>query len=178
RPITKRSDREHDRLDENDALRPFSYGWPQCGHTALPSRRFFWQCGHGTRLPFGRVTRWTINPITQVAGIQPRIVTSCAFSEFRAFASFMIQSAVKIQAPIEAAMARKYITQQAIPIPAIPVAAAAAAAASSALGELLTVGVVRCARAFAAARRKGSAGINRFIPGMLRAWRDPMSTQL
>src|SRR6266404_5763855 len=75
-PIAQHRDGEDCRRDENDALAPFIYGWPQCGHTALPSRRFFWQCGHGTRLPFGRVTRWTINPITQVAGIQPRIVTS------------------------------------------------------------------------------------------------------
>src|SRR6202030_1006162 len=125
RPIAKRSDREHDRSDENDALPPFSYGWPQCGHTALPSRRFFWQCGHGTRLPFGRVTRCTINPITHVAGIQPRIVTSCAFSEFRAFASFMIQMAVKIQAPIDTAMSRKYKTPHVRPTPT-PAAAAAA----------------------------------------------------
>src|SRR3954469_25439363 len=97
-PVTKRGDREDRRHDENNPA-PSGYGWPQFGHVARPSRRFFPQCGHGTRLPLGRVTRWTINPMTHVAGIQPRMVTSWAFSEFRALASFMIQIAVKIQAP-------------------------------------------------------------------------------
>src|ERR1043166_3164451 len=83
-PITERRDGDDRGRDENYPA-PSCYGWPQCGHVAKPSRRFFPQCGHGTRLPLGRVTRWTINPITHVAGIQPRIVTNCAFSELRAF---------------------------------------------------------------------------------------------
>ena len=54
----------------------FFYGWPQCGQVARPSRRFFWQCGHGTRLPFGRVTMWMISPSHQVNGIQASTVTN------------------------------------------------------------------------------------------------------
>ena len=54
-PIAKGGNGQHHRGDaQPDAA--FLYGWPQCGQVARPSRRFFWQCGHGTRLPFGRVT--------------------------------------------------------------------------------------------------------------------------
>jgi hypothetical protein len=103
-PIANRRDRDHERCDPNPGA-PFLYGRPQCGQTALPSIRFFWQFGHGTRLPFGRVVRCTIKPTGQTS--QPRMVTSWAFSELRAFASRMIQMAVKIQAPIITAIKRK-----------------------------------------------------------------------
>ena len=56
RPVAQRRDCNHNRRDANPDP-PFLYGWPQCGQIALPSRRFFWHLGHGTRLPFGRVTR-------------------------------------------------------------------------------------------------------------------------
>lgn len=55
-PIAKQSDCDRNRGNANPAP-AFLYGWPQCGQIALPSRRFFWQLGHGTRLPFGRVTK-------------------------------------------------------------------------------------------------------------------------
>ena len=54
-PIAQGGDGQHHRGDaQPDAA--FPYAWPQCGQVARPSRRFFWQCRHGTRLPFGRVT--------------------------------------------------------------------------------------------------------------------------
>ncbi|MEN3369745.1 MAG: hypothetical protein V7609_1888 [Verrucomicrobiota bacterium] len=56
RPIANRRDGDNNRGDPNPGA-AFLYGRPQCGQTALPSIRFFWQFGHGTRLPFGRVTR-------------------------------------------------------------------------------------------------------------------------
>lgn len=55
-PIANRRRCDRSRRDPNPAA-AFLYGRPQCGQTALPSIRFFWQFGHGTRLPFGRVTR-------------------------------------------------------------------------------------------------------------------------
>jgi hypothetical protein len=55
-PIAQRRDRQHHRGDAKPDP-AFLYGWPQCGQVARPSRRFFWQLGHGTRLPFGRVAR-------------------------------------------------------------------------------------------------------------------------
>ncbi|MEY2494838.1 MAG: hypothetical protein QOJ45_1330 [Verrucomicrobiota bacterium] len=57
RPIANRRGCKHNQGDAKNPGATFLYGWPQCGQTALPSIRFFWQCGHGTRLPFGRVTR-------------------------------------------------------------------------------------------------------------------------
>ena len=68
--------------------------------------------------------------------------------------------------------------QHVIPSPAAPVAAAAAAAASSALGELLTVGELVWASAFATITRNGNAGMNRFMEEMLRPWRVGMSMEL
>ena len=56
-PVAQRSDANHNRGDANPGPALLLYGWPQCGQIALPSRRFFWQLGHGTRLPFGRVAR-------------------------------------------------------------------------------------------------------------------------
>jgi hypothetical protein len=57
RPVAKRRDGEgqQDQADDPDPLLP--YGWPQRGQTGLPSMRFFLQCGHGTRLTFGREPR-------------------------------------------------------------------------------------------------------------------------
>ena len=74
RPIANRRGSEDNRRDPNDPDPAPPYGWPQCGQTGLPSMRFFLQCGHTTRLTFGRVTRWTISPTTGTS--QPRIVTS------------------------------------------------------------------------------------------------------
>ena len=79
RPIAKRRSDQKGRDNKNDPGAPLPYGWPQCGQTALPSIRFFLQCGHGTRVTFGRVARWTISPTRGTS--QPRIVTSCAFSD-------------------------------------------------------------------------------------------------
>ena len=74
-PIAQRGDNQHHCGDaQPDAA--FLYGWPQCGQVARPSRRFFWQCGHGTRLPFGRVTIWMIRPSHHVNGIQASTVTN------------------------------------------------------------------------------------------------------
>ena len=74
RPIENRGGCEDNRRDPNDPDPPLPYGWPQCGQTGLPSMRFFLQCGHTTRLTFGRVARWTISPTRGTS--QPRIVTS------------------------------------------------------------------------------------------------------
>ena len=74
RPIANRRGCENNRGDPNDPNLALPYGWPQCGQTGLPSMRFFLQCGHTTRLTFGRVTKWTISPTTGTS--QPRIVTS------------------------------------------------------------------------------------------------------
>ena len=57
RPIENRAGGEENRGDPDDPDPPFAYGWPQCGQTGLPSMRFFLQCGHTTRLTFGRVAR-------------------------------------------------------------------------------------------------------------------------
>ena len=120
------------------------------------------------------MTRCTINPITHVAGIHPRIVTSCAFSELRAFASFMIQSAVKIHAPTETNIKRTYKTQQVNPRPAAP----AAAATSSALGEFRGVAAGDCANRFVRLRSVRAAKTNRFMTEISRMRRLPLSTQL
>ena len=53
-----------------------------------------------------------MSPITQVAGIQVRIVTSCAFSELRDFASFMTKIAAQIQPPMDAAISNNSKMQQ------------------------------------------------------------------
>lgn len=74
RPIANRRGREDNRGDPNGPNPALPYGWPQCGQTGLPSIRFFLQCGHVTRLTFGRVARWTISPTTGTS--QPRIVTN------------------------------------------------------------------------------------------------------
>jgi hypothetical protein len=74
RPIAKRRGGQNHRDNPNGPGAGLPYGWPQCGQTGLPSMRFFLQCGHGTRLTFGRVARWTINPTTGTS--QARIVTS------------------------------------------------------------------------------------------------------
>lgn len=55
-PIAQSADSQHYRGDAQPDP-AFLYGWPQCGQVARPSRRFFPHFGHGTRLPFGRVTR-------------------------------------------------------------------------------------------------------------------------
>lgn len=75
-PIAQHRSREENRCSPENPAAPLVYGWPQCGQTARPSRRFFWQCEHGTRLPFGRVTRWMTSPSHHVGGIQVRSVTS------------------------------------------------------------------------------------------------------
>lgn len=74
RPIANRCGCEDNRGDPNGPNPALPYGWPQCGQTGLPSMRFFLQCGHATRLTFGRVARWTISPTTGTS--QPRIVTN------------------------------------------------------------------------------------------------------
>ena len=57
RPIKNRRGSECCRGDPFDPETGTPYGLPQCGHFALPSIRFFWQEGQGTRLPFGRIKR-------------------------------------------------------------------------------------------------------------------------
>ena len=72
-------------------------------------------------MSFGRVIRWTINPMTVVKGIQPKTVTNVAFGEFLRLASRIIQMARKIQIPIQTNQKRRKPPQAA----AIPAFAAA-----------------------------------------------------
>ena len=46
---------------------------------------------------FGRVTRWMIQPINQVNGIQVSTFTKPAFGDWRRFASFVTQIAAQSQ---------------------------------------------------------------------------------
>ena len=48
---------------------------------------------------FGRVTRWMIQPINQVNGIQVSTFTKPAFGDWRRFASFVTQIAAQSQRP-------------------------------------------------------------------------------
>ena len=56
---------------------------------------------------FGRVIKWTINPMIVVNGIQPNTVTKVAFGEFVRLASRIIQIARKIQSPIQINQTRR-----------------------------------------------------------------------
>ena len=106
-----------------------------------------------------------MRPINQVAGIQVRIVTSCAFSELRDFASFMTQIAAQIHPATEATMSNPWKIQHAPHTPNMPAAAAAAAGSIVPLG--LGAGVDRWAKTLAARTRRGRTLIARFMRACL-----------
>ena len=152
--------------DRKKSLCPLFFPYPLSG---IRNPKFF-ESAYGLGEPgivFGRVTRWTINPITVVGGIQASTVTRVAFGDWRRLASFMTQIAIPSQ----------MATEISIGININPQAPATIPAAAFSLSSVGVAVASSCARRAAAVKRSGTPQMSRFINRLITDCCEAMSTQ-